>query len=99
MDGKLAYVPALDGLRAFAVAAVIALHAGLGFSAGGALGVDVFFVISGYLITSLLLGEADRKGRIDYGAFVVRRVRRLMPALVAMLVIVGVFAAVAPLQL
>ncbi|HEY6888082.1 MAG TPA: acyltransferase [Solirubrobacter sp.] len=99
MDTRLRYVPALDGLRALAVGAVVALHAGLGLALGGGVGVDVFFVLSGYLITSLLLGEQERHGRIDLGAFLVRRLRRLAPALVVMIAVVGLFAALAPLEL
>ena len=79
------YSPALDGIRAFAVASVVLFHAGVGGLAGGFLGVDSFFVLSGFLITSLLLAERLRNGRIDLGRFWVRRARRLMPALLAML--------------
>ncbi|MEO1059417.1 MAG: acyltransferase family protein, partial [Actinomycetota bacterium] len=56
-DGRLTYLPALDGLRALAVTAVVAYHLGFGWASGGFLGVDLFFVISGYLITTLLLLE------------------------------------------
>ena len=79
----LGYVPALDGLRALAVAAVVALHSGLGLAPGGAVGVDLFFVLSGFLITSLLAAEYDRHGRIDVPFFYVRRALRLYPALIA----------------
>jgi peptidoglycan/LPS O-acetylase OafA/YrhL len=68
----------LDGIRGIAVLAVLAYHAGL--LTGGWLGVDVFFVLSGYLITRLLLGEAESTGRIDWRAFYGRRARRLLPA-------------------
>jgi peptidoglycan/LPS O-acetylase OafA/YrhL len=78
-------------MRALAVAAVVAYHFGGGDTSwlpGGFLGVDVFFVLSGYLITSLLLAEYNRRGRIDLPGFWARRVRRLVPALVAMLLAV-----------
>lgn len=80
-------LPGLDGLRAIAVAAVIAFHFGVPGFAGGFLGVDVFFVISGFLITTLLLREFARTGRIGFIDFYRRRVRRLVPA---MLAVVGV---------
>ncbi|WP_080799462.1 acyltransferase family protein [Arabiibacter massiliensis] len=79
---KSRYIPALDGLRAFAVLAVIAYHMGLAWAPGGLLGVTVFFVLSGYLITSLLLIEWDDTGKIDLPRFWLRRVRRLFPAIV-----------------
>ncbi len=78
------YRPALDGVRALAVAAVILYHGGVQRARGGFLGVDVFFVISGYLITALLVRERARSGRIAFGDFYRRRARRLLPALVAM---------------
>src|SRR3954465_5882426 len=79
------YSRALDGIRAFAVAAVVLFHAGVGGVEGGFLGVDTFFVLSGFLITSLLLAERARSGSIRLTAFWGRRARRLMPALLAML--------------
>ncbi|MCU1496056.1 MAG: hypothetical protein JWM47_9 [Acidimicrobiales bacterium] len=85
------HLPALDGLRAVSVAAVLAYH--LDRSRGGFGGVDVFFVVSGFLITRQLLAEHDRTGRIDLGAFWARRVRRLLPA--ALLVIAAVALAAA----
>lgn len=77
----LAHQPALDGLRGAAVLAVLAYH--LGWLPGGFLGVSLFFTLSGFLITNLLLQEADRSGRIRLGAFWARRARRLLPAAVA----------------
>ena len=75
------YRPALDGLRALAVVAVLLYHAGVSWLPGGWLGVDAFFVLSGYLITTLLLVERERTGRIRLRAFWARRARRLLPAL------------------
>jgi peptidoglycan/LPS O-acetylase OafA/YrhL len=83
----------LDGLRAFAVLAVVAYHADVEWAPGGFLGVDVFFVLSGFLITSLLLVELDRSGRVDLGRFYLRRARRLLPALLAVLVVTGLMVA------
>lgn len=77
------YYPAIDGLRAFAVLAVIAFHTHIRFLSGGFLGVDVFFVISGFVITLTLLREHERTGRLNLWAFYRRRWWRLMPALVA----------------
>jgi peptidoglycan/LPS O-acetylase OafA/YrhL len=82
----LTYKPALDGLRAVAVLAVIAYHFGAGWLHGGFLGVDLFFVLSGYLITSLLLVEWRRADTIHFGSFWARRARRLLPALLVVLI-------------
>jgi peptidoglycan/LPS O-acetylase OafA/YrhL len=76
---KTSYRPEIDGLRAIAILSVVLYHAGIGSRSGFA-GVDVFFVISGYLLTWLLLDEKQRMGRIDLMAFYARRVRRIMPA-------------------
>lgn len=78
------HVPALDGLRAVAVLGVMGYHAGLAPLGGGFLGVDVFFVLSGFLITTLLAAEHRRSGRIRLLAFWARRTLRLLPALVVM---------------
>jgi peptidoglycan/LPS O-acetylase OafA/YrhL len=86
----LTYRPALDGLRALAVVAVFAYHTHLPWARAGFLGVDVFFVLSGYLITALLLVEYEREGRIDLIRFWCRRARRLLPALIAVLAVVAV---------
>ena len=75
-------IPALDGLRAVAVGLVLVGHGGVPGVSGGFVGVDVFFVLSGFLITSLLLEELGRSGRIDLTGFWIRRARRLLPALV-----------------
>ena len=80
------YIPAIDGLRAIAVLAVIFYHLGFSWIPGGFLGVDLFFVISGYVITRLLLDSIERSGGLDLRAFYLARIRRLLPALVFMLV-------------
>jgi peptidoglycan/LPS O-acetylase OafA/YrhL len=93
---SLGYRPGLDGLRALAVAAVFVFHARIAWLPGGFLGVDLFFVLSGYLITSLLLVEWDARGQIDFRRFWRRRARRLLPAVVvvvlAALVLSAIFA-------
>jgi len=81
----MGHLPGLDGIRAVAVLAVVAYHLGWGALRGGFLGVEVFFVVSGYLITSLLLEERATTGRTDLRRFWVRRARRLLPALAVML--------------
>ena len=90
------YRPGLDGLRALAVAAVFLYHARIDWLPGGFLGVDLFFVLSGYLITSLLLVEWEARNRIDLRRFWLRRARRLLPALVvvvlAALILASIFA-------
>lgn len=78
--GTIAYQPALDGVRALAVAAVLLFHAEVPGFSGGYLGVSVFFTLSGYLITTLLLTEHATTGRISMPGFYARRVRRLLPA-------------------
>jgi len=93
-DHRLPYMPGIDALRAIAVLAVFAYHAGVGWMPGGFLGVDVFFVISGYLITSLLLAEHRRGGRIGLGRFWARRARRLLPAVGTMIAVTMVVAAI-----
>ena len=93
-QGALTYQPALDGLRAFAVASVIAYHFGAGWMTGGFLGVDAFFVLSGFLITSLLLSEWGRRRHIDLPGFWARRARRLLPALLLVLGAIALYAVV-----
>src|SRR4051812_34526827 len=81
------YMPGLDGLRAIAVLGVIGYHLGVGWIPGGLLGVSVFFTLSGYLITDLLLAQVA-KGGIKLKSFWFARARRLLPALFLMLIIV-----------
>jgi peptidoglycan/LPS O-acetylase OafA/YrhL len=88
---RLGYIPALDGLRAVAVVAVLLYHADQHWIPGGFLGVDVFMVISGYLITCLLLADWREHGHIQMARFWIRRARRLLPALFAMLGAVAVY--------
>jgi peptidoglycan/LPS O-acetylase OafA/YrhL len=80
------YIPAIDGLRAVAVIAVMFYHLGFTWIPGGFLGVDLFFVISGYVITRLLLDSIAQSGGLDLRGFYIARARRLLPALVFMLV-------------
>jgi peptidoglycan/LPS O-acetylase OafA/YrhL len=82
-------VAALDGIRAVAVMAVLGFHGGVGWLRGGFLGVDAFFVLSGYLITTLLLQEWQRDRRLDLAEFWARRARRLAPALIVLVAVVG----------
>lgn len=90
------HLPAIEGLRAVAVTAVVLYHLPVSWLPGGFLGVDVFFVISGFLITSLLTSELRRTGRVGLGRFWLRRARRLVPALLFMLgVVVAVSTIVA----
>ena len=88
------YIPAIDGLRAIAVIAVMLYHLGFNWIPGGFLGVDLFFVISGYVITRLLLDSIQRSGGLDLRGFYAGRVRRLLPPLVFMLVITAIFVGV-----
>jgi peptidoglycan/LPS O-acetylase OafA/YrhL len=88
------YLPGLDGLRALAVAAVVAYHLGFGWAAGGFLGVSVFFTLSGYLITDLILAQRAA-GSFRVVSFWVGRARRLLPALAVLLLAVTVWAGVA----
>ncbi|MDB4941301.1 MAG: Lipopolysaccharide modification acyltransferase [Labilithrix sp.] len=88
--GTIPHLPALDGLRGLALAGVLLFHAG-GALRGGYLGVDLFFVLSGYLITSLLLGEKAATGRIALGPFWIRRARRLFPALLALMPAIALY--------
>lgn len=81
MSERSSYQPEIDGLRALAVLAVLFYHLDFGWAPGGFVGVDVFFVLSGYLITRLIAGEIESSGRFDFAAFYMRRFRRLFPAL------------------
>jgi len=88
----LAYLPGIDGLRAVAVLAVLLFHGGVETLRGGFLGVEVFFVISGYLITLLLLREWQATGRVDLKTFWFRRGRRLLPALAVVVTLTLAYA-------
>jgi peptidoglycan/LPS O-acetylase OafA/YrhL len=94
-DNRLPYMPGIDALRAVAVLAVFFYHVNTGgWMPGGFLGVDVFFVISGYLITALLLSEYRRAGHLDVLRFWLRRARRLLPAVAVMIAVTLVLAAI-----
>ena len=82
---SLGYQPSLDGLRGVSILAVMAYHVGL--IRGGFLGVDIFFVLSGFLITALLTNEWTRSGRISFGKFYMRRALRLLPALILLVIV------------
>ena len=90
---SIPYQPSLDGLRAIAVTLVLLFHGGFTWMGGGYVGVSVFFTLSGYLITALLLSEFDRSGNIALGTFYARRMKRLLPASLVCLVAVAVAAA------
>jgi len=92
VDPKLVRLPRLDGIRALAVLLVLFFHGGFSWAGGGFFGVDVFFVLSGFLITGLLLSEFAQTATLRLGRFWVHRIRRLMPALLALLVVVGLWA-------
>lgn len=89
---RMAYRPELDGLRAVAVYLVLLFHSGLAVARGGYVGVDLFFVLSGFLITSVLLSDIAASGRIRFGAFYARRVRRLLPPALLVIVVTCVAA-------
>ncbi|MCE9622303.1 MAG: acyltransferase [Actinomycetia bacterium] len=88
----MGYQPTLDGVRAVSVIAVTLYHAGFTWMHGGFFGVEVFFVVSGFLITSLLIEERDGSGKVSLWHFWLRRWRRLLPALFTMLIAIGVWA-------
>jgi len=89
---KLGHRPELDGLRGISILLVLLLHFGLSYSTGGFLGVDIFFVLSGFLITSLLVQEWNTRGAISLKKFYIRRALRLMPAVFAFMIGTGVYA-------
>lgn len=94
---RLGYQPSLDGFRGLAVILVVAGHAGLPYMGyGGVVGVEVFFVLSGFLITRLLLEERTEYGRVDVKAFYLRRAYRLLPALFLLLAVVTVWNGITP---
>src|SRR4051794_31274848 len=85
LRARLPHRPGIDGLRALAVVAVVLYHADVSWLPAGFLGVDVFFVVSGYLICSLLVAEWDTSGGVSLADFWQRRARRLLPAVYALL--------------
>jgi peptidoglycan/LPS O-acetylase OafA/YrhL len=92
VSGSHHYMPALDGLRALAVSGVVAYHFGFHWADGGYLGVDFFFVLSGFLITGLLIGEADSRRSIALRSFWFRRAKRLLPAVMLLLVVLSIYS-------
>ncbi len=86
--------PDIEGMRAIAIVAVLLCHAGIPFAAGGYVGVDVFFVISGFLITRLLLNEVGRRGTLSIRGFYARRIKRLLPLSAVLLVTVSILSIV-----
>ena len=88
------HIPAIDGLRAVAVAAVVFYHLGFAWIPGGFLGVDLFFVISGYVITRLLLDSIERSGGLDLRGFYKARARRLLPPMIFMIVVTGFYISI-----
>ncbi len=91
---RYSYRPDIDGLRAIAVLAVVSYHVGIPHLSGGFIGVDIFYVISGFLITGLLLKDIDRFDRVNYWSFYARRARRILPTLFLVVVTVVLFGAV-----
>jgi peptidoglycan/LPS O-acetylase OafA/YrhL len=94
-DSRFPYLPGIDAMRALAVLAVFGYHAGLDWVPGGFLGVDIFFVISGFLITSLLLQEFRGSGKIGLTRFWLRRARRLLPAVGVLIAVAMIVSAIA----
>jgi peptidoglycan/LPS O-acetylase OafA/YrhL len=90
---NLSYIPALDGIRGVAIIVIMGYHGGVFLTSGGFYSLDTFFALSGFLITSLLISEWQRSSTIRLGRFWARRARRLLPALLVMLLGVAVFAA------
>ena len=88
------HIPAIDGLRAVAVAAVVFYHLGFAWIPGGFLGVDLFFVISGYVITRLLLDSIERSGGLDLRGFYKARARRLLPPMIFMIVVTAFYISI-----
>ena len=88
LDRNATYLRGLDGVRTVGVALVVCAHLGLPWARGGILGVGIFFTLSGFLITSILLGSLERLGSLRLRTFWIRRVRRLLPAVVVLLVVV-----------
>lgn len=91
---RLGYRPDVEGLRAVAILLVVAVHAGVSLLPGGFVGVDVFYILSGYLITGLLVQESATNGHFRFANFYARRLRRLLPALLLMIAVACVVAQV-----
>ncbi|MBA3872832.1 MAG: acyltransferase [Anaerolineae bacterium] len=91
---RLGYIPALDGIRGMAIILVMMAHANVPFAQGGFIGVDIFFVLSGFLITALLLKEFDEHATIHFKRFYMRRILRLLPALIVMLIVLNLLSVI-----
>ena len=89
---RLGYIPQIDGLRAISIGMVLLTHANFQLGTYGIIGVDVFFAISGFLITTLLMEEFSRKGTVSIKKFYLRRAVRLLPALFLLLIVVWVYS-------
>jgi peptidoglycan/LPS O-acetylase OafA/YrhL len=98
---RSSFRPDIEGLRAVAILMVVCFHTGISSVRGGFVGVDVFFVLSGYLITELLVKEVEHTGSIDFARFYARRIRRLLPAALLMLVctLLVAFAVLSPIEI
>jgi len=90
-DFHLSYMPSFDGLRGIAILLVMAHHSPFPYARGGFIGVDIFFVLSGFLITSLLLKEFDQDGNVNFKDFYMRRILRLIPALIVLLAVLNIY--------
>ena len=97
-DPASKYLPELDGVRAFSVLTVLALHVSYGRFSGGFLGVDVFFVLSGFLITALLMGEIRRTKTVSLRSFYLRRAFRILPPIFGVLLVAAILWHVPKLQ-
>lgn len=98
MPFRLGHRPALDGVRGLAILTVMGVHTGGPFLPGGFLSVDVFFVLSGFLITSVVVEERERSGTIRLGLFYIRRALRLIPGLMVLLAVLGLWSLTLPLR-
>ena len=90
MSNNLKYIPEIDGLRAIAVLSVLIFHIDATYLSGGFVGVDIFFVISGFLITGIIKNEIETTGKFSFKNFYIRRIKRLFPALFFTLIVASI---------